>query len=174
MKREMAQRKMRKDLLQKRKLQRHQKIMMINQIECDILWPIPFTHDLYKLFYQKSFTIAGFHKMPLRQGSKIETMKILLEDQFLIGFHLVVILRILFICTKRKLNVFFFSNLNLNPWADVHLLAFRVTKIITWYTSNYMIWNNIVLSCRSHPHWLIWVQSPHQYGGRWQLVVWGR
>ena len=44
--------------------------------------------------------------MPLRQGSKIETMKILLEDQFSIGFHLVVILRILFICTKRKLNVF--------------------------------------------------------------------
>ena len=44
--------------------------------------------------------------MPIRQGSKIETMKILLEDQFLIGFHLVVILRILFICTKRKLNVF--------------------------------------------------------------------
>ena len=70
------------------------------------LWPIPFTHDLYKLFYQKSFTIAGFHKMPIRQGSKIETMKILLEDQFSIGFHLVVILRILFICTKRKLNVF--------------------------------------------------------------------
>ena len=44
--------------------------------------------------------------MPIRQGSKIETMKILLEDQFSIGFHLVVILRILFICTKRKLNVF--------------------------------------------------------------------
>ena len=44
--------------------------------------------------------------MPIRQGSKIETMKILLEDQSAIGFHLVVILRILFICTKRKLNVF--------------------------------------------------------------------
>ena len=37
MKREMAQRMMRKDLLQKRKLPRHQKIMMINQIECDNL-----------------------------------------------------------------------------------------------------------------------------------------
>ena len=44
--------------------------------------------------------------MPIRQGSKIETMKILIEDQSAIGFHLVVILRILFICTKRKLNVF--------------------------------------------------------------------
>ena len=32
-----------------------------------------------------------------------------------IGFHLVVNLRILLVFTKRKLNVFFFSNLNLNP-----------------------------------------------------------
>jgi len=70
---------------------------------------------IHKLFYQKSITIAGFQKMQIDRERHWNNENIYRRSISTIGFHLVVNLRILLVFTKRKLNVFFFSNLNLNP-----------------------------------------------------------